>query len=252
MGERPARPPGREVSAVAVVIPVHDEEVLLPRCLSALETAVSRLRQARPNLRIEVLLVLDACTDGTAAVAARHTVHVRTIDSRCVGLARAAGTAAAGALLGVGADRSPSAAWLASTDADSMVPPDWLTDQISAAAGGADLVLGRVRPDPEDLEAGLRRAWLREHCDTDPTRHVHGANLGVRWDALEAAGGFKPVVEHEDVLLVQAVLSHGAQVVPGREVLTSGRRRGRVPGGFSGYLRRLARNTALPPLVDSD
>ena len=95
MSERPVHHSAGDVSAVAVVVPAQDEELLLPRCLTALEAAVSSLRQARPTVRVEIVVVLDACTDGTAAVAARHAVHVTTISSRCVGVARGAGAAAA-------------------------------------------------------------------------------------------------------------------------------------------------------------
>ncbi len=238
--------------AVAVVVPVHNEEALLPRCLTALAEAISRLRRGWPRIRIETFLVLDSCIDASATIAARYDVNVMATNTRSVGSARGIGAAAARTRLGIDAELSPSQAWLACTDADSAVPSDWLTRQISAAERGADLVLGRVRPYPEDLEAGLLRAWAREHLSTDPTAHVHGANLGVRWDAFERAGGFEPVEEHEDVLLVNRLLRQGARVAPGREVLTSGRRIGRVPGGFSGYLRALERAHGRQTLVDSD
>lgn len=245
MSERVDLCPTEGITGVAVVVPANDEEVLLPSCLTSLERAVAVLRRAEPLVRVEVVVVLDACTDGTAEVAAHSEVHVTTIDERCVGAARAAGAATARALLGVGVERAASQVWLACTDADSVVPPDWLTDQITSAAGGADLVLGRVRPDPDDLDDASHREWSRRHRSTDPTSHVHGANLGVRWSAFEAAGGFRPVFEHEDVLLAEGVLARGGRVAPGREVLTSGRRRGRVPGGFSGYLQDLTTKLVL-------
>lgn len=103
-----------------------------------------------------------------------------------------------------------------------------------------DLVLGQARTDPRDLDEATYREWSRLHPSTHATRHVHGANLGVRWSAFEAAGGFPPVPEHEDVLLVEAVVAAGANVAAGPTILTSGRLRGRVDGGFSGYLRLLA------------
>lgn len=227
------------ISAVAVVVPVNDEEALLARCLDALAIATGELRRVRPHCRVEVIAVLDACLDGSAAVASRYDVHVTTIDRRCVGAARAAGATHAASLLGLGVQQDADQAWLACTDADSAVPPDWLTQQVEAAAGGADLTLGRVRPDPQDLDDSVRRAWWREHVSSDPTSHIHGANLGVRWSAFATAGGFESVPEHEDVLLVDRLLSRGVRVVRAREVLTSGRRHGRAPGGFSGYLRDL-------------
>lgn len=242
MGERLV-PQGR-VSAVAVVVPANDEEALMPRCLTALDHAVDALRRAEPSVRVEVVVALDACTDGTADVARRHGAHVTTVEARCVGAARASGAAAAHALLGVGTGRPTSQVWLACTDADSTVPRNWLTEHVAAAARGADLVLGQARPDPRDLDEATYREWSRLHPSTHPTRHVHGANLGVRWSAFEAAGGFPPVPEHEDVLLVEAVVAAGANVAAGPTILTSGRLRGRVAGGFSGYLRDLGARLA--------
>ena len=107
-----------------------------------------------------------------------------------------------------------------------------------------DLVLGQARTDPRDLDEATYREWSRLHPSTHATRHVHGANLGVRWSAFEAAGGFPPVPEHEDVLLVEAVVAAGANVAAGPTILTSGRLRGRVDGGFSGYLRDLGARLA--------
>lgn len=227
------------LTAVAVVLPANDEEELLPRCLRALDAAVDALRRSEPRLAIMLVVVLDACSDGSADVAAGHEVQVRSINEGCVGAARTAGAAAAHDLLGVGVEHDERHVWLACTDADSVVPTNWLTDHVASARAGVDLVLGRVRPDPLDLDEATHREWSRRHTSTRPTDHVHGANLGVRWSVFAAAGGFPSIPEHEDVLLVEAVLAAGARVGPGPEILTSGRRIGRVPGGFSGYLQDL-------------
>jgi hypothetical protein len=68
---------------------------------------------------------------------------------------------------------------------------------------------------------------------------VHGANLGTRASTLVAAGGFEPVLEHEDVLLVAEARARGARLIASDEawVQTSGRLFGRTAGGYAGYLR---------------
>lgn len=224
------------VTAVSVVVPAHDEEQLLGRCLTAIEAARTSLSKARPDLQVLVVVVLDACGDGSADVARDFGVHVVESAARCVGTARALGVARTATLLD---PTPPNRTWIACTDADSVVPPDWLTHQVAAAESGADLVLGRVRPDPRDLDPATRQLWWEQHLTPGAGLHVHGANLGVRLDAYTSAGGFEPVHEHEDVLLANRLCARGIRPAPGREVVTSGRLLGRVEGGFAGYLRGL-------------
>ncbi len=221
--------------AVAVVVPAHDEQELLGRCLRAVAGAVAALAEAYPLVTTTTLVVLDACTDGTAGVAARSGVPTVVTAAQRVGTARREGVRAAVARHGP----VPAAqVWVASTDADTVVPPGWLVHQVAAADAGAGLVVGAVRPDPRDLDPATYAAWLLRHGPGHAVA-VHGANLGVRLDAYDAAGGFLPVEEHEDVLLVAALRAGGVREVPGLTALTSGRRYGRVGRGFAGYLRDL-------------
>jgi hypothetical protein len=101
--------------------------------------------------------------------------------------------------------------------------------------------LGTVRPDPQELAAGLLAAWRLRHLIADGHPHVHGANLGVRGDSYLAAGGFPDVATHEDVLLSAAVRRAGRVVLStgSSPVLTSGRTTGRAPDGMATYLREL-------------
>ncbi|GII99949.1 glycosyl transferase family 2 [Sediminihabitans luteus] len=227
----PARP---RVEAVAVVVPVHDEEELLPACLAALRASVDQARATRPWLDVVTVVVLDDCTDASARAVPPDVERVE-ITARTVGLARTAGTRHALGLL----DAPAAQVWIASTDADSVVPPDWVTHHLDLADDGADVVVGGVRPDLAALSEGRARAWLRRYVPGVANGHVHGANLGVRADVHLAAGGYPPVPEHEDVALVEAARRLGARVVPTADawVLTSARLVGRTPGGYARYLR---------------
>jgi hypothetical protein len=131
--------------------------------------------------------------------------------------------------------------WISNTDADSAVPADWLSAQLLHARSGVELLLGTVRPDPQELAAGLLAAWRLRHLIADGHPHVHGANLGVRGDTYLAAGGFPDVATQEDVLLSAAVRRSGGRVLStgSSPVLTSGRTIGRAPGGMASYLREL-------------
>jgi hypothetical protein len=219
------------IEALVVVVPVHDEAVLLDSCLSSLGAAI-----ARAPVPCEVRVVLDACTDGSAVIAARHPFAVVRTDAAAVGAARAQGIASGlTALRDVPAER----VWIANTDADSTVPLTWITSQLELAASGADLVVGTVRPDFDDLSPAHQRLWLDTHTRGAPNGHTHGANLGVRASVYAAVGGFSALTEHEDVRLVDACRRIGATVIASdaAEVITSGRFIGRTPGGYAGHLR---------------
>ncbi len=232
-----------DVDRVDVVVPVHDEEELLPRCLAALAVAAARAT----GVRVGVTVVLDACTDSSAEVARAAGVRTVTVAVRNVGRARAAGFAVA-ATVGPGAASWPATTWLATTDGDSVVPPDWLTGQLAHARAGAgvDLVLGTVTVDDwSGWPAETAGAHEERYGRPGPGRghpHVHGANLGVRADLYRALGGFAPLPTGEDHALVTAAVAAGARVrrVLDLPVVTSGRSTGRAPDGFSGHLRQLA------------
>ena len=103
------------MNRVAVVVPAHDERDLLPACLAALAVAADRIAP----VPVEIVVVADACTDDTAALAAAAGAHVVLVHERNVGHARAAGMAHA-------LRHGPGGLWLATTDADSRVGPGWL------------------------------------------------------------------------------------------------------------------------------
>ena len=53
-----------------VVVPAHDEQDRIGACLEALATAVATLRHGHPDVSVHVTVVLDGCTDDTAALVA--------------------------------------------------------------------------------------------------------------------------------------------------------------------------------------
>lgn len=226
---------------MAVVVPVHDEAELLPACLDALE----RAREALPaHVQCHTVLVLDACRDGSSLVATRWALgsdrHVHVVEERNVGRARARGACVALGALGT---IDPRDTWLASTDADSRVPACWLTKQLALADAGADAFAGTITIDDwSEHTPAVARAFDRFYVPPgagEQHGHVHGANLGVRADAYLASGGFPGLPTGEDHALWNALRRGGRRVVARRDpvVVTSARRRGRAPAGFSGFLR---------------
>lgn len=221
---------------VGVVVPAHEEAELLPACLVALREAALRC-----PLPVEVIVAVDASSDSTSEAARAAGARTVELAARSAGAARRAGAAA---LLG---DGTPGEWWLASTDADSLVPPQWLEAQLVLAERGADAVVGTVHVRAwEDRPAHVARRWLAAHEPREGHRHVHGANLGVRGDAYLRAGAFPPLMSGEDVALVRALEASGARVVRTAvvPVETSARRRARAPFGFAAHLDELELGSA--------
>lgn len=223
-------PPVEAFARIGVVVPAHNEEELLPGCLAALRSAAAAV-----DVPVHVLVVLDACTDRTAAVAGGAAVL--PVWERNVGAARRAGFAHL--LRELGADR----VWLATTDADTQVPKQWLANHLAHARRGVDAVAGMVSV--ADWSEHLRITadrFRRRHSLVVGHPHVHGANLGVSARAYLAVDGFPPLPAHEDVALIATLKGNGHRVLHSADppVITSARRRARAPTGFADFLIQLA------------
>lgn len=220
------------INWIGVVVPAHNEQELLPGCLAGLAAAA-----AETPVPVDVLVVLDSCTD--ASTTAAGSVPTLTINERNVGAARRSGfkhllRSRPRSVL----DRQT---WLATTDADTVVPSNWLTGMLKHAALGWDAIAGTVRVgDWDGHPAETRAAWRAGYDSRDGHRHVHGANLGFRGDAYRLAGGVPPVALSEDEHLIAALEAAGRRVLRTGElpVITSGRRHSRVEGGFASFLRQ--------------
>jgi len=218
----------RKVAAVGVVLPVHDEEKLLPGSLQGLEVAVNALP---PSISCRIAVVLDHCGDASSAIAhawgARFEALVIPQECESVGMARQVG---ARALLSLWPEEDPARIWLATSDADSRVPREWLTVQLEAYVSGADMWAGRVRVAEESATA-LR--WAQRYsAERDP---VHGASLGCSATLYTALGGFGGMRTGEDRDLHHRAVTAGFRIAYDLRavVTTSSRRKGRAPAGFA-------------------
>ena len=176
---------------ISVVIPAYNEEKYLPACLHA----VGQQEDAPPY---EVVVVDNASTDGTADIARQFGARVVAEPRKGVSRARQTGFEAAGGEI------------IASTDADTIVPPGWLA-RIAAhfrddpALGG---VYGPVHwPDGRPIEQFILRymvsrgQWL---CNRVRRDFWWGSNFAVRREVFWRAGGFPvdwPAGEDTDLSL---------------------------------------------------
>ncbi|CAM2146123.1 Glycosyl transferase [Pararobbsia alpina] len=227
---------------LGVVIPAHNESRTISACVRAVTSAISHRQLSGEDARIVV--VADACTDDTAHLARESGAEVVDIVARNVGVARAAG---ARHLLALGAR------WLAFTDADTIVSPDWLVEQLALCV---DAVCGVVQIDDWSAHGESTRSHFgRTYFPIDGHRHIHGANLGVSARAYTLAGGFEPLHSSEDVALIRALERTGATIAwsAAPEVTTSARTDFRAPDGFGATLldytqMETRRHTSVAPL----
>lgn len=236
------------ILGIAVVIPAHDEAATIARCVRSVLTAAADVA-----VPVTVVVALDACTDGSAAVLDEFGADVLAVevDVRCVGAARAAGFRRARENYqqrGWG----DAQVWFATTDADSTVDRSWLRRQLDA---DADVVLGVVRiRDRRRMPAEVLRRYLAAYrakfrADGRGHDHVHGANMGFRADAYWNVGGFAALPVHEDVDLVHRFDAVGARIARTVDiaVATSARPVGRAAGGFATHLQSLERPAEEEP-----
>lgn len=218
---------------IAVIVPAHNEEDHIVACLASIGVAARC-----PYLYGEqtvVIVALDDCDDGTLGIARRMGATTISLASRNVGAARALGAQLA---------LAAGARWLAFTDADSQVAPDWISAQLALSS---DAVCGTVAvSDWGTYGKAMRQHYAETYNDVDGHGHIHGANLGVSATAYELAGGFKLLESSEDVALVNTLQATGAVIAwsAAPRVTTSSRRNYRAPGGFGETLARVERQTS--------
>lgn len=131
--------------SVAVVIPIFNEEAVLPELLCRLDGLFS----SRPDIEWRAILVNDGSRDGSLALMEKSATRDRRL---ClIDLSRNFGHQAA---LTAGIDHASEADAVITMDADLQDPPELIPELIVAWQKGADVVLA-VRRSRE--ETGLRR-----------------------------------------------------------------------------------------------
>ena len=164
----------RRSMMLSVVVPAHNEEELLPRCLSALE---------KQTVSFELIVVNSASCDRTAEVAKRFGAKVISVKELGLARARQAGFQMAKGEV------------VATTDADSVPPPDWLEEltevfRIPEVVGTyGPLALEGRGPFVRGAEKFFR-FWQQLNHRLGRLLFC-GPSFAVRKRAFEEVGGFK-------------------------------------------------------------
>jgi hypothetical protein len=259
-----------------VAIPARNEVERLPRLLYALNNQ----DWSSGSDLLPVVLVINNTSDGSADVVAglqssltKLSVRIVQVDfgaeNAHVGSARRLAMETAASL--VGENRV-----ILTSDADGAPSPDWVTQNLKALAGGADIVGGRIIGDREEetaLGKGFqdraakyaRYAMLSDQLASlvDPIEHDPwprhqdhtGGSIAVRADVYRAVGGMPALPFREDLAFVDAVVRAGYRLVHPLDVTVtvSARTIGRAPGGMADCVRSWVEDEAAgkPILVEA-
>ncbi len=191
---------------VSVLVPMRNEASALPHCLAALAA------QEYPEQRMEVLLIDDHSTDGTAKIAAAAI----TGDARFRVLRCTEGEAGKKDAITRGVAEARGDV-IVTTDADCVFAPQWLRSMLHPFADGADVVAGPVVFSSRDsffarLQAleflGLVGVGAGFFGIGYP-RLCNGANFAYRREPFDAAGGYdgnRDVHSGDDAFLLHDIV----------------------------------------------
>jgi len=189
---------------VSVILPVLNAADEIGRAVESL------LALDWPAERLQILVVDNGSNDGTAEVARRYPVTVLSeTEVQSSYAARNRGQAQA------------SGEWLAFTDSDCAVSPDWLrrlllpapAAEVGAVAGEV-LALELTTP----VQRLVEQFGIMKHAVTLPHKSLpcfSTANVAVRRDLLEQLGGFRADVRY----FADMELSWRLQIEAGRTIL---------------------------------
>ena len=231
------------IKRIAVGVPARNEVESIETCLGSIIVAAQAVEAPA-----SIVVVADSCSDGTAD-RARSVLRASGLPWRVAerSFGRVGPTRNLACHMAVALHRAidHEYVWLATTDADSRVPHDWLVAHLRHEAAGWDGVAGLIEFAEGDISPELRTRFL-DAIERDGTGnghpHVHGANLGIKASAFLAAGGFADVAVGEDQQLWKQARRAGYSVVGTTDgvVTTSARRAGRAPGGLASFLEELS------------
>ncbi len=252
----------------SVILPARNEEAGLSATLDAFAEQVDEVGRPLNPQTFELILLLNNCTDQSADAARAwkqaHPHIVLYVIERTLPAEQAHVGTARRLLMDTAwhrlQTRSEGVCAILSSDSDTRVAPDWITQNLRALRAGAHAVGGFIRLQDGELDLlprGARRSYLADQryqelvaeledlLDPQPgdpfPRHLHhfGASLACTPEIYAKAGGLPPVKPLEDVAFVDALrrvdarLRHDPSVV----VYTSSRLDGRAEIGLSHQLR---------------
>ncbi|MBQ3922473.1 MAG: glycosyltransferase family 2 protein [Spirochaetales bacterium] len=102
----------KENCLFSVIVPAHNEEQYIGKCLQAIRTAEEQTESGS----VQIIVVANRCTDKTAEIAAQYGAEVIENQDKCIASIRNAGAKAATGEI------------LVTVDADTCIAPETFTE----------------------------------------------------------------------------------------------------------------------------
>lgn len=176
---------------ISLIVPAHNEAAFLPGCLTAAQLAARRI-----DGDVEIIVVLNRCTDETESIARAHGCVIVREDAKNLSVIRNAGAKAARGEI------------LVTCDADSRMDQDTFLEIIRLLDGGRHIGGGALVL-PERWSPGIVASVL----SIVPYLAFAGVSFGLFWCRaadFRAIGGFdERLVSVEDVDFAKRMRAHG-------------------------------------------
>ncbi|UCH20215.1 MAG: glycosyltransferase [Deltaproteobacteria bacterium] len=178
----------------SVIIPAHNEEGFIERCLESIEAAAKHIAED-----VEIIVSLNRCTDDTEDIARNHNAIIVKEDNKNLAKIRNA------------AARSASGDTIVTIDADSQMTATMLAE-IEKNLSTGKYIGGGVIIRPERMSLGILMSVLT----VVPVLLIHRVSGGLFWcyrRDFEAIGGFnESLVSAEDIDFAKRLKSYGKKL----------------------------------------
>lgn len=190
----------KENCLFSVIVPAHNEEQYIGKCLRAIRTAEEQTESGS----VQIIVVANRCTDKTAEIAAQYGAEVIENQDKCIASIRNAGAkAAAGEIL-------------VTVDADTCIAPETFTEIRTLLESGRYIGGGAVPTfDRASLGIAVSTFYVLLQMLPEIIRcrgMLSGAVFWCRKSDFDAVGGFDPsLVSLEDLDFAKRLKQYGKE-----------------------------------------
>lgn len=181
---------------ISVIVPAHNEENYIDDCLKAIRCSEKHCAEKNPGSMVEIIVVLNRCSDKTEQIARDYDAVCIEDDSRCLSRIRNKGVAAATYPI------------IVTCDADSRLHPNTLSEVVEKITTGSY------------VGGGTKIVFDRQSCGIKTTEKLldvmiklTGISCGAFWTtrkAFDVVGGFnEDMPMGEDVEFAKRLMKWG-------------------------------------------